>query len=96
MDIKSVKIKEGYILRELGGEFCIFYENDSENGSLVGLPSVNETCIFLWDRIEKGADTQDLIDAVSHKYGIDDDDAEYEVGEFLAKLIHGNVVELYY
>jgi len=96
MDIKSVKIKEGYILRELGGEFCIFYEEDSENGSLIGLPSVNETCIFLWDRLEKGADTQELINAVAKKYGVDEDDAEYEVGEFLAKLIHGNVVELNY
>lgn len=96
MDIKSVKIKEGYILRELGGEFCIFYEEDSENGSLLGLPSVNETCIFLWERLENGADTQELIDAVAKKYGVDEEDAEYEVGEFLAKLIHGNVVELFY
>ncbi len=96
MDIKSVKIKEGYILRELGGEFCIFFEKDCENGSLDGLPSVNETCIFLWDRLERGADTRELIDAVAKKFGVDEDDAEYEVGEFLAKLIHGNVVELNY
>lgn len=96
MDIKSVKIKEGYILRELGGEFCIFYEKDSENGSLDGLPSVNEACIFLWDKLERGADTQELINAAANKFGIDEDEAEYEVGEFLAKLIHGNVVELNY
>lgn len=96
MDIKSVKIKEGYILRELGGEFCIFHENDSENGSLDGLPSVNETCLFLWDRLERGADTNEMIRAVAQKFSIDEDDAEYEVGEFLAKLIHGNVVELNY
>ena len=92
MDIKSVKIKNGYILRELGGEFCIFHESDSENGSLVGLPSVNETCIFLWDRLANGADAQMLIEAVADKYGIEFEDAEYEVGEFLAKLIHGDVV----
>jgi hypothetical protein len=32
MNIKSVKLKKGYLLRELGGEFCIFEEADSENG----------------------------------------------------------------
>ncbi len=94
MNIKSVKLKEGYILRELGGEFCIFHENDSNNGSLTGLPSVNEACIFLWSRLEKGADTQELITSVADKLEINREDAEYEVGEFLAKLIHGNVVEI--
>lgn len=93
MKIKSVKIKEGYILRELGGEFCIFDEKDSENGSLLGLPSINETCIFLWSLLERGADTQELIQAVAKKYDIEWEDAEYEVSEFLAKLIHGNVIE---
>ncbi len=95
MNIKSVKLKEGYILRELGGEFCIFHEDDSENGSLLGLPSVNETCIFLWERLEKGADAQKLIAAVVDKYGVDEEEAEYEVGEFLAKLIHGDVVVIH-
>lgn len=94
MNIKSVKLKEGYILRELGGEFCIFYEKDSENGSLTGLPSVNEACIFLWTRLEKGANTEELILAVAEELGVDRDEAEYEVGEFLAKLIHGNVIEI--
>ncbi|MBA4701568.1 PqqD family protein [Faecalicatena contorta] len=94
MNIKSAKLKEGYILRELGGEFCIFYEKDSDNGSLTGLPSVNEACIFLWSRLEKGADTEELISTVTDKFEVSREDAEYEVGEFLAKLIHGNVVEI--
>lgn len=95
MDIKSVKIKDGFILRELGGEFCIFHEADSENGFLVGLPSVNETCVFLWDRLEKGIDVEKMIQAVADLHGMDMEDAEYEVGEFLAKLIHGEVVVIH-
>lgn len=94
MNVTSVKLKEGYILRELGGEFCIFYEKDSENGSLLGLPSVNEACVFLWARLEDGASVKDLTQAVALKYDIEEDEAEYEVSEFLAKLMHGNVVEV--
>lgn len=93
MNIKKVKLIDGYVLKELGGEFCIFLESDSDNGSLLGLPSVNEACIFLWGKLEDGADTDELIEAVVKKYDMDEDEAEYEVGEFLAKLIHGEVIE---
>ncbi len=94
MNIRYVKLKEGFILRELGGEFCIFHVEDSENGSLLGLPSVNEACVFLWSHLEKGANVDRLLQTVAEKYGMEEEEAEYEVAEFLAKLIHGNVVEV--
>lgn len=92
MDIKSVKIREGYVLKELGGEFCIFDEQDSQNGSLDGLPSVNETCIFLWNNLERGISMAELITLLAEKKAIDEENAELEIEEFLAKLIHGNVI----
>lgn len=46
MLIRTIKIKEGFVLRELGGEFCLAYESDTNNGALNGLPSLNETGIF--------------------------------------------------
>lgn len=94
MNIKNVKLKPGYVLRELGGEFCIFDEKDSQSGSLDGLPSVNETCIFLWNSLERGAGLPELVRLLEQKNGIDEDEAWLEVEEFLAKLIHGNVVEI--
>ncbi len=93
MKIQSIKLLDGYILRELGGEFCIFNEKDSDNGSLLGLPSINETCIFLWDKMGKGISTIEMVKSVAEKFDLDYEDAEYEVGEFIAKLIHGNVIE---
>lgn len=94
MDIKSVKLKPGYVLKELGGEFCIFDEKDSQSGSLDGLPSVNETCIFLWNNLERGVSLPDLVRLLEERKGIDEEDAYLELEEFLAKLIHGNVVEI--
>ncbi len=93
MIIKTIKIKDGFILRELGGEFCLVYQDDSNNGSLDGLPSINETGIFLWDRLEKGYSPSELITALTEKQQIDFEDAEADVGEFLAKLINGKVVD---
>ncbi len=94
MKIKSVKLKPGFILKELGGEFCIFDERDSQNGSLNGLPSVNETCIFLWNSLERGTEVTELIKLLSEEKNIDEEDAQLELEEFLAKLIHGKVVDI--
>ncbi len=94
MESKIIKLKPGYILRELGGEFCLFYEVDSDEGSLLGLPSINETGVFLWTRLEQGACKEELVKAVMIECDLDEDDAEYEVNEVLAKLIHGKIIEL--
>lgn len=93
MFIKTLKIKKGFILRELDGEFCLAYEADTNNGALDGLPSINETGIFLWDQLEKGCIPEELVSALVTKKHLDIEDAEADVGEFLAKLINGKVVD---
>lgn len=94
MKIKDIKIKEGYSVKELGGEFCIVFESDSNEGAVNGLPSINENGIFLWDRIMKGAGPAALITALAEKNQVDIDDAQVDVEEFLAKLINGNIVDI--
>ena len=93
MNINNVKIKSGYIIRELGGEFCIALEGDTNNGAINGLPSINETGIYLWHKLENGATPNELITDLMKKDSIDHDDAEADVGEFLAKLINGKIVD---
>ncbi|SFR58430.1 PqqD family protein [Anaeromicropila populeti] len=92
MQIKEIRIKEGFLLRELGGEFCLVFEGDTNNGALEELPSINETGIFLWHKLEQGATAEELVEALQRKNQIDYEDAELDVGEFLAKLINGKVV----
>lgn len=95
MKFKTVSIKQGYSVKELGGEFCIVKEGDTNNGSVLGLPSINETGIFLWGQMEKGVDSLDgLIQSVTDKYQQEKDEAEEDVLEFLAKLINGKIVDL--
>lgn len=94
MKVKKVRLKPGYMLKELGGEFCIFDERDSQCGSLDGLPSVNETCIFLWNNLERGESLERLVELLMEKKKVELEDAQLELEEFLAKLIHGNIVEI--
>lgn len=95
MQVKTVKIKEGFQLRELGGEFVIAKQND-KNGSVDGLPSINETGVLLWHKLSLGATPNDLIHFVSEEKDVDLDEAEQDVGEFLAKLINGKIVDCEY
>ena len=93
MIICDVKIKSGYMIRELGGEFCIALEGDTNNGAINGLPSINETGIYLWHKLENGATPDELITALMTKDAIEYEDAEADVGEFLAKLINGKIID---
>lgn len=94
MLIKSVTIKKGFAVKEHGGEFCVVNEAESNNGTVVGMPSINETGIFLWERITQGDSTEALIEALMKKHNIEYEDAYEDVGEFLAKLINGNIVNI--
>lgn len=93
MLVKKIKLKPGYVLLEMGGEFNIFSEADKMNGSLVSMPSINELGIALWTQIEKGVDCEGLIKYTMERSGIDEEEAELDVGEFLAKLIHAGIVD---
>lgn len=95
MRIKKVKIKTGFLLRELGGEFVIVHVQDKE-GSVDGMPSINETGVFLWNKLESGGTPMELVELLSREKGIDLDEAEQDVGEFLAKLINGKIVDCTY
>ncbi len=92
--IKTIKIKNGFSIKEIGGEFCIVQDEDTNNGAVNGLPSINETGIFLWDRVMKNFTPEALIEALIQRNNLDYEDAEADVGEFLAKLINGNIIDI--
>lgn len=93
MIIEQVRIKEGYILREFGGEFNIFYEKD-DAGAVVSMNSLNELGCFLWTKLKKHATYNELIQAVAARNDMDEDESRMEVEELLAKLINAGVVEI--
>lgn len=92
MLLRSLQLKEGYELREMGGEFHIFSKDDWMNGAVVGMPSINELGIFLWSKLLENATCEELLTMTMERNQCDLEDAEQDVGEFLAKLIHTGIV----
>ena len=78
------KLKEGFILRKIAGENIII--PSGQDLDLNMMITVNETGCFLWERLQKGAEVNELTDAVLEEYDVDREHAEASVKNFIATL----------
>ena len=82
---KTIKIKDGFLLRELAGKYIVV---PTGNATLDfnGMITLNETGAFLWSRLEKGVNADELIKAISSEYQVSETEAEADVYEFIKQL----------
>ena len=81
-----MKIKEGYLVREVAGSTLAIPVGE-EAGSFGGMLRLNETGVFLWHLLEKEADVASLVDALLSEYeGVDRETATCDVEAFLNGL----------
>lgn len=79
-----MKLKNGFILREVAGETVVLPSGDNLNLNM--MITLNETGKFLWERIEKGAEIGDLVAALLAEYDVDEATAKASVERFVASL----------
>ncbi len=87
-----MKIKEGYILREVAGN-NIIVAIGGEAVNFNGIKTLNETGTFLWRNIEKGMNEEMLITALTNEYEVDAETAKNDVEEFVSLLINNGLIE---
>ncbi len=87
-----LKVKEGFILKEVCGEYLIvpIGEASIDFKSVIKL---NETGAFLWEQLAKGADEKGLLDALLKEYDVPADIAQSDISAFLLHLTDAGVVE---
>ena len=86
-----MKIKEGFIVREVAGQTVVLPSGDNLNFNM--MITLNETGKFLWERIAVGADIDSLVAALLAEYDVDEATARAAVDGFVAKLIKNGFVE---
>lgn len=79
-----MKLKEGFVLREIAGQIVVLPTGDDLNLSM--MITLNETAKFLWERLVIGADHGELVSALQDEYSIDESLAVSAVDGFVAKL----------
>ena len=87
-----MKIKNGFLLREVAGSFVVVAVGDAVK-HFNGIINLNETSAFLWRNIEKGLDEQGLVDALVTTYEVDKEIATSDVRSFITKLTEAGLVE---
>ena len=82
---KNMKLKEGFVLREIAGECVVVSINSAVN--LDGMITLNDTAKTLWRALEGGVESVDeLVDALMAEYEVDEQMARKAAESFISKL----------
>ena len=87
-----MKIKDGYVLNEVGNMTVAIYIGEDESG-LNGIVNLNKLGAYLWKRLETGCTFDELVSAVTEHYDVDEGTASKDIEKFLDDLRKANIIE---
>ncbi len=80
-----MRIKEGFILREVADAYVAVAVGDTAN-EFNGLVNLNETGAFIWKQLENDTTREKIAEAITNEYDIDKETALKSAEGFIAKL----------
>ena len=86
-----MKLKEGFILRSVAGETVVIPTGDDLDLNM--MITLNDTGKFLWERLEKGAQQEELVEALLQEYDVAQQTAVEHVDLFIGKLEKHGFIE---
>ncbi len=90
MDIKRYAVKQGFVMREIAGEFIAVPVDSTCGNNIVVLNPVSK---FLWEEMKTAKTFDELVEAMLKEYGIERAEAETDLKDFLAQLENGGLIE---
>ncbi len=91
MTNETFKIKSGYVLREIEGEFlAIPFAPELNSANVIILNPVSG---FLWERLQTECTVSQLVNAVTENFKINAETAQSDIEEFLQALKENNMLE---
>lgn len=87
-----LKVVEGFMLREIAGSWIVV-PIGHKVVEFNGLMNLSESGAFLWKKLEEGAETQELREALLSEYDIDEDTAAADISEFLSEMRSRGLLE---
>lgn len=87
-----MKIKEGYLLREVAGSNIVVPVGE---GSIdfSGVITLNEVGAFIWKVLEKGASKEEILEKMLSEYDVDPKTAENDINEYIQALRGAELIE---
>ena len=79
-----LKLKDGFILREIGGDIMVIPSGEELNLDM--MITLNETGAFLWQRLQKGTTQEEMLADMLEEYDVEEAVAAKCITDFLEKL----------
>lgn len=86
-----MKIKDGFILREVAGSYLVVAVG-ARVKDFNGMVNLNETGAFLWKLLEKGAEKEEMTEALLKEYDVQKEVAAADVNAFTTKLAEAGLL----
>ena len=80
-----MKIKEGFILRNVAGSYVVVPIGEATL-DFNGMMNLNDTGAFLFEKMIEGISREDLIKALTEEYDVDEETASADVDAFIEKV----------
>jgi Coenzyme PQQ synthesis protein D (PqqD). len=87
-----LKIKEGFMLREVAGQWIVVPLGERVV-EFSGIMTLSESGAELWRKMEQSTTQKELIDTILSEYNVDEETAKEDVLEFVNKLKDKNLIE---
>ena len=88
-----MKIKEGFVLREVAGNFVVLPVAKSI-AEFNGMLTLNESGVLLWKRLSEGCTLSELVSVLTEEYEVTEDVALRDVEKFLANVSKAGCIDM--
>lgn len=88
-----MKIKEGFALREVAGNYVVLPVAKSI-ADFNGMLTLNESGVLLWRRLAEGCTLSELVSVLTEEYEVTEDIALRDVERFLANVGKAGCIDM--
>lgn len=85
-----MKIKDGYRIRKVGSKSVVVAPGGI---NFTGLITVNETGTFIWGMLEKGAEVDEVVEALAKECKVKPEEIRDDVKDFVEALKGADILE---
>lgn len=90
MENKKYSIRQGYVVREIAGEFIAVPVDSSCGTNIIILNPVSK---FLWEELRGEKSFDELLDAMLKNYEVSKEEAEADLKDFIMQLIENGLMQ---
>ncbi len=87
-----MKIKEGFMLREVAGQWLVVPLGERVV-EFSGIMTLSESGAVLWRKMEQDVSSEEMIATILAEYNVDEETAKTDVLEFIDKLREKSLIE---